>query len=155
LPVNFIINQSILCLKEKTKIYRSNLVLASRASRGISGLGVGGTLIGLSTLDHHDGEADISTRGVLVAALTRVDSTGIGAVSIPSLEGVEVGSRAGCAGVPHGVNILLGVVVEHLSVVLSVVGGGAEGGGTDSEGRVRGERRSASDSSEGKESLDL
>jgi hypothetical protein len=77
-----------------------NLVFASRASGGISGLGVGGTLVGLSTLFHHDGEADISTRGVLVAALTRVDSTGIGAVSIPGLEGVEVLSRAGCLGVP-------------------------------------------------------
>ena len=132
-----------------------NLVLASRASKLVSGLGVGGTLIGLSTLFHHDGEADVSTSGVLVAALTRVDSTGIGAVSIPSLEGVEVGSAAGCVGVPAVVDVLLGLVVEHLSVVLSVVGGGREGGGSDSEGRVGGEGRSASGSSEDEDSLNL
>ena len=131
------------------------LVLASRASGLVSCLGVGGTLIGLSTLFHHVGEGDVSTRGVLVAALTGVDSTGIGAVSIPGLEGVEVGSGAGCGGFPRGVNILLGVVVEHLSVVLTVVGGGGEGSGTDSEGGLGGERRSAGDSSEGDDSLKL
>jgi hypothetical protein len=132
-----------------------NLVFASRASRLITRLRASGTLIGLSTLDHHDGEADISSRGVLVAALTRVDSTSIGAVSIPGLEGVEVLSRAGCAGVPSGVNILLGFVVEKFSVVLSVVGGSGEGRGTDSEGRVGCESRSARDGNKGKDGLEL
>ena len=44
-------------------------VLASRASRLVSGLGVRLTLLSIGLLLHHDGEANISTGGVLVEVL--------------------------------------------------------------------------------------
>jgi hypothetical protein len=111
---------------------------ASGASRGGSRLGVGRTLLGLGTLLHHNGKGDITTLGVFISGLTRVDARRIGAVAFPGLEGVEVIDTTRGFRVPRGVNLLLGVVVPHLVVVLSVVtvelhrspntkGGGREG----------------------------
>jgi hypothetical protein len=116
----------------------SRLSSASLAARGGSSLGVGGTLVGLGTLLHHDGEGDVTTLGIFVSGLTRVDARGIGAVALPGLERVEVRDSAGGSGVPLSVDFDLGVVVPHAIVVLSVVteklhrrthtkGGGREG----------------------------
>jgi hypothetical protein len=121
----------------RRKSYSDNLVSASSASRGITGLGVGGTCFGFGTFVHHDLEANISTCGVLVKVLTGVHSRGIRAVSIPSLEGVEVGRAARGHRVPSAVDLLLGVVVPHLIVVFSVLH--VEGSGANSHGGGRGE----------------
>ena len=131
-----------------------NLVLASRASRGISGLRVGLTVLHLGTLVHHLLEANITTHWVLVEGFTRVDTGGIRGVSSEGLERVEVhwGTRGGR--VPFSVNILLGGVVPKLVVVLSVRSEGRKGSG---EGRLasRGESRSRSGKGEDGEKLEL
>jgi hypothetical protein len=121
---------------------------ASRASGGASWLGVGGTCFGGGTFNHHDGEVDVSTSRVLVTTFSGVEATGIGRVTIPSLIGVEVKRRAGSTGVPHGVDLILGSGVPHLSVVLSVHTGREKLGlRADTEGG-RGKGRSRSDQCE-------
>lgn len=128
-------------ITEQTDLFK---VLASRGSRSRTRLGVGITLLNLGTFGHHDSETNISTLGVLVTVLTRVDSRGIRTVSFESLEWVEVLGSTRWGRVPGGVNILLGVVIPKFVVVLSVfetkVGGNAcsewlrgESGGTDGE----------------------
>ena len=123
----------------------ANLVLAARASGDLTGLGVGLTELDLLTLNHHLGEVDIGADRVLVTHLTGVDAGGIGGVTSEGLEGVEVGGRTGGVGVPRGVKFLLGIVVEHLLVILSVleveahgladaVKGGRKGSGRGGEG---------------------
>jgi hypothetical protein len=96
------------------------LVSASRGSRLVSSLWVGGTLLGLITLKHHLGEVDFSADRVFVPALTRVVSRRIRTVSSPGLERVEVIGGARGVWVPGCVHILLGVVVPHLSVESTV-----------------------------------
>jgi hypothetical protein len=71
-------------------------------------------------LGHHDGEADISTLGILVTDLTGEVTTGVRAVSIPGLEGVEVEFRARGRRVPGAVDLNLGIVVPESVIVLSV-----------------------------------
>jgi len=118
---------------------RGNLGSASRASLGGTRLGVGGNSLKDDAISLHDGIADIRALGVLVSALTGVESRAVRRVSIPSLEGVEVVGRAGLAGVPHGVNILLGSHVPKLVVILSVVGvDGARRSSGDGGGSSRG-----------------
>ena len=116
----------------------THLVLASRSSGSIAWLGVSGTRLGLSTLGHHDGEVNIRADRILVTGLTRVDSRGIGGVSVPGLEWVEVTGGAGGVRVPPVVNILLGIVVPKLLVVVSIFveepGGRANSKGSRSEG---------------------
>ena len=101
-----------------TSFYRrwqeKRLVSASRASGGITGLGVGSTLFGLFLFFKHDLETDISTLGVLVEGLTGVLSGSIGGVSFVSLEGVEVCHTTGGVGVPFCVDFLLGSVIPKL-----------------------------------------
>ncbi len=101
--------------------WRRHLVLASRGSGGITGLGAGGTLLSLGLLGEHDSVTNIRAHGVLVPLLTGVNSRGIRGVSSEGFEGVEVGGGTGLARVPCGVNILLGVIVPKLLVVLSVL----------------------------------
>lgn len=95
------------------------LVTASSASGG--GLGIGGDVVQDFALLHHLREVDIRALGVLVSAFTRVESTGVGAVSFEGFKGVEVGGRAGGLGVPGAVNIQLRVHIPKLTVVLSGV----------------------------------
>ena len=97
----------------------NRLSSASRASRGVTGLGGCGTGIGLSTLVHHDLETDISALGVLVEGLTGVLSGAIRGVSLESLEGVEVHGSTGGVGVPGIVDVLLGLVVPKLNLQLA------------------------------------
>jgi len=116
----------------------NNLVLASGGSWDVTGLGVGFSGFHSGPLSLHGGEVDIRANWVLVALFSRVDSRGIGTVSLEGLEGVEVVRRAGGAGVPGLVDILLRGLVPELIVVLSVLevergnltgagGGGGEG----------------------------
>jgi hypothetical protein len=134
-----------LCIINAGSKENSRLGSASLASRGGSSLGVGLTRVGLGTLFHHDGEGDVSTLGIFVSGLTRVDARCVGAVSFPGLEGVEVVDTAGGSGVPSSVDFDLGGVVPHAVVVLSVVtedlrrstnteGGGREGRGGGRKG---------------------
>jgi hypothetical protein len=127
-----------LCIITVRPVANSCLGSASDASGGGSSLGLGRTGVGLGTLLHHNGKGDITTLGVFVSGLPRVDTRRIWAVSLPGLEGVEVEGTAWGAGVPRIVDFHLGVVVPHLVVVLSVVtvefhrstntkGGGREG----------------------------
>ena len=124
------------------------LVSASRASRLVSGLRVGGTGIGFLTLNHHLLEVDITTGRILVSGLTRVTSGAVllrrvsvenvrttrfvekyeetlctsityRRVSIPGLEGVEVVNSTRGVRVPRLVNSLLGLIVPKLSIVSS------------------------------------
>ena len=97
-----------------------NLASASRGSRNVTRLGVGGTLLGLLSLNHHLGKVDITAIGVLVKIFTRVVSRGIGGISLEGLEGVEVHGGTGAVGVPLVVNRLLGFVVPKLVIVLSI-----------------------------------
>lgn len=123
---------------------------ASSASGGVTRLGGSITGLRVSTLNHHNGKANITTHGVLVAAFTRVETRGVGAVTIPSLERVEVGGRTRGIGVPGSVDDLLGVVVEKLTIELSHGSGklhGArdtEGAGGEGIGRGHGSKESKS-----------
>ena len=115
------------------------LVFASRGSRDITGLGVGLTLLHLGSFGHHGLEIDISTSGVFVPVLTRVETRGIRGVSSEGLEGVEVHWGTGLVGVPAVVDVLLGVVVPKLVVVLSIASEKARGGPDTESSRGRGE----------------
>jgi hypothetical protein len=95
-----------------------NLVLASRASRGITRLRSGVTGLGGFTLDHHLGEVDITTDWVLVESFTRVETGGIRRVSSPGLVRVEVLCRTWDSRVPKVVDISLGGIVPKSVVVL-------------------------------------
>jgi hypothetical protein len=128
-----------------TPVATLRLGSASSTSRGRSRLGAGFTSFGLGTLFHHDGEGNVSTLGIFVSGLTRVDARCIGAVAFPGLERVEVHDTAGGSGVPGAVDFDLGVVVPHAVVELSVVteelhrrahteGGGREGRGGGRKG---------------------
>lgn len=90
------------------------LVSASGASRAVSRLGVSSTLFSFRTLGHHDCEADISPKRILVSGFSRVESGAVRAVSIPSLEGVEVVHSTRGVGIPLGVDLLLGLVVPEI-----------------------------------------
>ena len=119
------------------KIGLNFLVSASRASRGVTLLGVCVTFFSFSAFGLHDGEVYIGTHGILVSALTGVETTGIRGVSFECLEGVEVGGRAGGTGVPLFVDLLLGIIVPKFFVVFSVFKE-QFGGNTDLSGRSKG-----------------
>jgi len=122
---------------------------ASRASGGVTSLRVGSTSFGQGTLLHHDGEGSLTTEGIKVSRFTRVNSRGVGAVSIPGLEGVEVKDSTRGARVPFVVNDRLGGGVPHLSVELSVITeelhGSAHTEGGGGKGRSRGRKGEKSD----------
>lgn len=133
-------------------IHRTNaihsLVLASRASRLIAGLGIGGTLLSVGTFGHHDLKAGIAASGILVSSLhnngkvnhvithtkdslqalkkhvtsylSRKDTRSITGVSLVRLEGVEVTCRTGGIGVPHVVYVLLGHLIPKFAIVRTV-----------------------------------
>jgi len=123
-----------------------DLVLASSAAGFGSWFGGGSNCFKIGTLDHHDGEANISTGWVLVTGLTGEDSRSIGGVSVESLERIVVLSGPGGSRVPLCVDGLLGIVVVKLVIVISSDEFGLERSGTGKgpssesgcEGRSRG-----------------
>ncbi len=68
------IEQDLVITYSLRLVHHQRLGSASSTSRGGSSLGVGLTLFGLGTLLHHDGEGDVSTLGIFVSGLTRVDA---------------------------------------------------------------------------------
>jgi len=117
------------------------LVLASRSSFFVSGLGVGCPRISGSFLLLHDGEAYIGALWVLVTVFTGVNSRCVGTVSFPGLVRVEVGGATWGVWVPGSVNIVFGLGTPQLIVVLSELegkrsgGANTEGGWCESRGR--------------------
>ena len=130
------------------------LVAASGASWLVTRLRVGLALLSLLAFLHHLLEVHVAAKRILVASLSRVETTGIWAVTIPSFEGVEVEWRSGCSGIPCFVNYLLGFVVPKLSVVNAVI---KEKGGwaSTSTERLGSKGRGASDGYNNKEFLKL
>jgi hypothetical protein len=118
-----------------------SLDFASRASRGKSRLRVGKTLFDFGTFDHHGSEVNISTGRIFVSGLTRVVSGSIRRVSLKGLERIEVVDGTCDSGVELCVDDLLGVIVPHLSVVLTVFKVEC-GGGLHDRSRCEGSGRS-------------
>jgi hypothetical protein len=101
--------------RQSNLVYKKKfLVSASGASRAVSRLGVGSTLFSFRTLGHHGCEVDISSKRILVSGFSRVESGAVRAVSIPSLEGVEVVDSTRGVGIPLGINLLLSLVVPEI-----------------------------------------
>mmetsp|Transcript_8893 Transcript_8893/g.16424 ORF Transcript_8893/g.16424 Transcript_8893/m.16424 type:complete len:228 (+) Transcript_8893:235-918(+) len=97
------------------------LVFASGAARGVSRLGVRGTLLHLFPLQRHLCKVHVRADRVLVTVLSRVDTRRVRAVALESLKGVEVQGRPRGVGVPRVVNVLLGLIVPKCVVVLAVL----------------------------------
>lgn len=97
--------------------------------------------------------AEDSVKSPTRTYLTGVEARRIGAVALERLKGVEVHRRTGCAGVPCGVNILLGFVVPKLFVVLAVVS--EQLGRRTGTERRRGKRRGRSQKGNNESRLEL
>jgi hypothetical protein len=142
-----------LCFLTKTGkcLVLSSLVLASRCSRNITGLGVCISLLSSCLLFKHDSIRNIGSYGVLVPALTGEDSGSIRGVSLPGLVRVEVSGGTRGVRVPLSVNIVLSLRSPKLLVVLSELK--RDSGGSTSSKVGRSESRSSGDKCEKAESF--
>ena len=112
-----------------------SLVLASRCSWNITGLGVCLSLCSSFLLNKHLSVRNIGSYGVLVSVLTGENSGSIRGVSLKGLVGVEVSGGTRGVRVPLSVNIVLSFGSPHFLVILSVLEGDSGGSTSSKVGR--------------------
>jgi hypothetical protein len=149
--MNYMLLELCFLIKTGECLVLSSLVLASRCSRSITGLGVCKSLLSSCLLYKHDSIRNIGSYGVLVSALTREDSGSIRGVSLPGLVRVEVSGGTRGVRVPLSVNIVLSLRSPKLLVVLSELK--RDSGGSTSSKVGRSESRSSGDKCEKAESF--